>query len=73
MGAGIEILLNLLLNRLYEVAPLVGAWIEIRKLTSPASCVVVAPLVGAGIEILLASGSATGGNVAPLIGAGIEI
>ena len=35
-----------------EVAPLVGAWIEINLLQSNQDCMLVAPLVGAWIEIL---------------------
>ena len=33
------------------VAPLVGAWIEIKNLHEPTELKVVAPLVGAWIEI----------------------
>ena len=36
-----------------NVAPLVGAWIEIPNFTSPLSDTVVAPLVGAWIEMFL--------------------
>ena len=35
----------------YMVAPLVGAWIEIGKPSSPPRLICVAPLVGAWIEI----------------------
>ena len=38
-------------RRIYIVAPLVGAWIEIQIVDGQSPSVVVAPLVGAWIEI----------------------
>ena len=38
-------------NRLYLVAPLVGAWIEIKGIVKGVKALTVAPLVGAWIEI----------------------
>ena len=57
-----------------EVAPLVGAWIEILTLFSVLKLIFVAPLVGAWIEIALSGGLREGyRSVAPLVGAWIEI
>ena len=56
------------------VAPLVGAWIEIKFVDQPQSAeVMVAPLVGAWIEILFFLDQLSGIGVAPLVGAWIEI
>ena len=58
---------------MYHVAPLVGAWIEIRKIIVAIYFFIVAPLVGAWIEIVIC-GTTTGiTGVAPLVGAWIEI
>ena len=62
-----------LIQKQYRVAPLVGAWIEMIRLSIKESTACVAPLVGAWIEIMK---SALGGiicTVAPLVGAWIEI
>ena len=56
-----------------EVAPLVGAWIEIFFTYMHETGKMVAPLVGAWIEILLIPGFMTAACVAPLVGAWIEI
>ena len=56
-----------------SVAPLVGAWIEIKKIRELANMPTVAPLVGAWIEIVGLSGSGVGSTVAPLVGAWIEM
>ncbi len=57
-----------------EVAPLVGAWIEISNPNQyPAMLEQVAPLVGAWIEILRTKRHIKKGVVAPLVGAWIEI
>ena len=56
-----------------DVAPLVGAWIEIAVGVAGAIIVVVAPLVGAWIEIIYLSAFIWLGLVAPLVGAWIEI
>ncbi len=50
-GRGLKFALKLR-NALPDVAPHVGAWIEIHLLTSSRSSLVVAPHVGAWIEIL---------------------
>ena len=55
------------------VAPLVGAWIEIKKPVKPSGKPRVAPLVGAWIEILNCTVKRTVQGVAPLVGAWIEI
>ena len=57
----------------HEVAPLVGAWIEINLLYSRATFLFVAPLVGAWIEIKKSLSSSKLISVAPLVGAWIEI
>ena len=62
--------------RLYtrrNVAPLVGARIEISMGLTEVDLTKVAPLVGARIEIATSSAVATGAVVAPLVGARIEI
>ncbi len=52
MGAWIEIELEEKKSEIAEVAPLVGAWIEIPKTAPSAPCDHrVAPLVGAWIEM----------------------
>ena len=56
-----------------NVAPLVGAWIEINSILKRRRIKVVAPLVGAWIEIEVNSISANASFVAPLVGAWIEI
>ena len=56
-----------------EVAPLVGAWIEIQPESEDAWWDNVAPLVGAWIEISKAKALTLGAHVAPLVGAWIEI
>ena len=55
------------------VAPLVGAWIEIKVLRSHIGVGRVAPLVGAWIEILDRGFNVLPERVAPLVGAWIEI
>ena len=55
------------------VAPLVGAWIEIRLYTSQIRHNDVAPLVGAWIEINQMYEMRNRTSVAPLVGAWIEI
>ena len=55
------------------VAPLVGAWIEIRALAMKILEETVAPLVGAWIEIIRAWFIGYFLTVAPLVGAWIEI
>ena len=56
----------------YEVAPLVGAWIE-TSLHVRYRCVsMVAPLVGAWIETLMVQAWVMVQQVAPLVGAWIE-
>ena len=56
-----------------EVAPLVGAWIEILVQNEYDADEVVAPLVGAWIEITSTTGIDLSKGVAPLVGAWIEI
>ena len=56
-----------------EVAPLVGAWIEILTLFSVLKLIFVAPLVGAWIEIQIFFIIQPFISVAPLVGAWIEI
>ena len=56
-----------------DVAPLVGAWIEILPSGTHELIKIVAPLVGAWIEISAFGFSTTQENVAPLVGAWIEI
>ena len=55
------------------VAPLVGAWIEIRDSELCCKCDSVAPLVGAWIEIISSLTPRHPSAVAPLVGAWIEI
>ena len=55
------------------VAPLAGAWIEIRETIMYYVQVGVAPLAGAWIEIVLHNGGMVPVFVAPLAGAWIEI
>ena len=55
------------------VAPLVGAWIEIKPFVNESSIIIVAPLVGAWIEIFNKCKFPTTLIVAPLVGAWIEI
>ena len=56
-----------------QVAPLVGAWIEIAILGLSGAPASVAPLVGAWIEILSKIPKSANDIVAPLVGAWIEI
>ena len=57
-----------------KVAPLVGAWIEIRKELQEMRKEIVAPLVGAWIEMgPMAWMPSAWAAVAPLVGAWIEI
>ena len=56
-----------------DVAPLVGAWIEIQNRMKTILVVIVAPLVGAWIEIIVKDAAACSSDVAPLVGAWIEI
>ena len=56
-----------------QVAPCVGAWIEIRTLATPPSTSRVAPCVGAWIEIIYFSLTFSLADVAPCVGAWIEI
>ena len=56
-----------------NVAPLVGAWIEIILCQLLALILTVAPLVGAWIEIIISKAMKKADEVAPLVGAWIEI
>ena len=56
-----------------QVAPLVGAWIEITAIPTTDHAATVAPLVGAWIEIKLRICASNCTIVAPLVGAWIEI
>ena len=56
-----------------DVAPLVGAWIEISVVFQSQLCACVAPLVGAWIEISQNNYVVEAVKVAPLVGAWIEI
>ena len=56
-----------------DVAPLVGAWIEISNSHQRICPTAVAPLVGAWIEMLPRSKYCMDEAVAPLVGAWIEI
>ncbi len=56
-----------------EVAPLVGAWIEINSYVLYVKATPVAPLVGAWIEICCRRKKSLRISVAPLVGAWIEI
>ena len=56
-----------------QVAPLVGAWIEIDYLKRNSTSSLVAPLVGAWIEIEPLLRCSIHKEVAPLVGAWIEI
>ena len=61
-------------NSAYEVAPLVGAWIEIHtRIKQKIQKREVAPLVGAWIEIEADFDKSKISTVAPLVGAWIEI
>ena len=62
-----------IIARWVKVAPLVGAWIEIRNPGACLSSGTVAPLVGAWIEIQIYILLSTNATVAPLVGAWIEI
>ena len=57
----------------FNVAPLVGAWIEIISVVFFSSSTSVAPLVGAWIEIVRIMSGMYINNVAPLVGAWIEM
>ena len=54
------------------VAPLVGAWIETKRIGEHIKSCYVAPLVGAWIETSNLSHAKSCGCVAPLVGAWIE-
>ncbi len=56
-----------------NVAPFVGAWIEIIKSYELEQRRIVAPFVGAWIEIASSFGTRLGTLVAPFVGAWIEI
>ena len=56
-----------------NVAPLVGAWIEISWMHHLTYVEMVAPLVGAWIEISVSMSMSQPYEVAPLVGAWIEI
>ena len=60
-------------GKVLDVAPLVGAWIEIHEQTVDGKTVDVAPLVGAWIEMEEESKWKGTIIVAPLVGAWIEI
>ncbi len=60
-------------DRIHEVAPRVGAWIEIRLESRSTLLPLVAPRVGAWIEILLILARVPDPSVAPRVGAWIEI
>ena len=55
------------------VAPLVGAWIEIKEIVGTDRVHRVAPLVGAWIEISVNDSETSVIVVAPLVGAWIEM
>ena len=61
------------LESICGVAPLVGAWIEIKLVWNKVQSMIVAPLVGAWIEIVEQIGRSFQTKVAPLVGAWIEI
>ena len=63
----------LLHHQVNQVAPLVGAWIEIVSLWKRSRWYSVAPLVGAWIEIWRHAADTEYASVAPLVGAWIEI
>ena len=56
-----------------EVAPFMGAWIEIISRCGSYSCSFVAPFMGAWIEIMYADWPSDWVTVAPFMGAWIEI
>ena len=56
-----------------DVAPLVGAWIEIRACCSTSSAIVSLPLWERGLKSIIAATAATTAKVAPLVGAWIEM
>ena len=56
-----------------QVAPLVGAWIEIDITITKKGSAMVAPLVGAWIEIKVVKAKPEKPKVAPLVGAWIEM
>ncbi|ETI70727.1 cytoplasmic protein [Neobacillus vireti LMG 21834] len=56
-----------------DVAPYMGAWIEIRCWRSGGQIDVVAPYMGAWIEIVSTVNTFRPGTVAPYMGAWIEI
>ena len=70
---GLKFLMPHLKATLHTVAPLVGAWIEIRLAFRRWNLASVAPLVGAWIEILPPCKTCFPFPVAPLVGAWIEI
>ena len=70
---GLKLSCRLQISVGFSVAPLVGAWIEIRPYYMQYLCILVAPLVGAWIEITRIWVDGPAEQVAPLVGAWIEI
>ena len=70
---GLKLINYLPAIRKYLVAPLAGAWIEIKENKSNTNPVIVAPLAGAWIEIMVIIYHILRNMVAPLAGAWIEI
>ena len=70
---GLKSLVKRRMKQCGRVAPLVGAWIEIKDLQNKKTLTVVAPLVGAWIEIMSILKCLNICVVAPLVGAWIEI
>ena len=70
---GLKYFLSLQQFIVVPVAPLAGAWIEIRRTDGHKSCGVVAPLAGAWIEIVNFKPIFVSMLVAPLAGAWIEM
>ena len=71
---GLKFALRLFMSQLYQVAPRVGAWIEIYPTkTNGHQVFAVAPRVGAWIEILYQEEMQKCTDVAPRVGAWIEI
>ena len=63
----------LMIERLFIVAPFVGAWIEIQQIHQSKSKQMVAPFVGAWIEIRTSPSMRGLTAVAPFVGAWIEM
>ena len=70
---GLKYTLSMRIDSLESVAPLVGAWIEIKPKDTSEITGTVAPLVGAWIEIFENTITIKTTYVAPLVGAWIEI